>query len=92
MVKSRTLNHVQYDKMFVTGFYYSLSLEISMHYAQCTIPYHVLACYMPQVGIPLSYLIAHIYNLQELSVLINSYGLSVMKTYSMQERVTVPNL
>jgi hypothetical protein len=43
MVKSRTLNHVQYDKMFVTGFYYSLSLEISMHYALCTMHYS-LSC------------------------------------------------
>jgi hypothetical protein len=33
MLESRTLNHVQYDKMLITGFYYSLSLEISMHYA-----------------------------------------------------------
>jgi hypothetical protein len=54
--------------------------------------HHVLGRCMPQVAFPLSYLTAHKYNLQELSVLIISHGLSVMKTYSMQEGVTVRNL
>jgi hypothetical protein len=37
-------------------------------------------------------IVPHKITLQELSVLIISHGISVMKTCSMQEWVTVPNL